>query len=149
MYIILITISTLLVFIQSIYIYIYILGPEIREPSALAFFFQALTSLLTVKVLPPVKPVDPDEEEDTDAVLYRTPDDRVLQILKKRTDTAVAVALHRTRDYKVFTMGLAPMQTYWKLWRRCYHNSRKLAETVVVRMRSKAGELPNWRKRRR
>ena len=47
-------------------IYIYILGPEIREPSALAFFFQALTSLLTVKVLPPVKPVDPDEEEDTD-----------------------------------------------------------------------------------
>ena len=41
--------------------------------------------------------------------------------------------MNKSRDMKVFTMGLAPLRSYWYLWRRVYANNLKLNEALTIR----------------
>lgn len=71
--------------------------------------------------------------ETSVVLLYRdeTDDDRI-KLLIKQTDKT----MHNTflsRERKVFQLGLAPLKTYWKMWRQAYKNNWKVSTANCVR----------------
>ena len=78
---------------------------------------------------------DPDREEDsdndTDAYLYM--EDNHLKLIIEETKRGIDNALEKSRDLKVFTMGLKPIQTYWIYWKRAYANNLRIDDAINTR----------------
>jgi len=75
-----------------------------------------------------------EHEEAFVALLYRDEaDDDRIKLLIKQADKAVHNALYMSRERKTFQLGLAPLKSYWKMWRQAYKNNWKVSTAVRVR----------------
>ncbi len=73
-------------------------------------------------------------ENKTKAVIYRDEkDDNRIKLLIQRTNSTVHEALNFSRERKVFMLGLAPIKTYWMLWKKSYQNNLKVSEALYSR----------------